>query len=155
MDKFNIKSISKKFYNFVNEYDCGECKKIKKQQSKNKIAPLIQQWYMEDSMFFVFLYSNKEQALKKIEEMLNTKNGTSNLIERLENTFDNDLDCYISQIENLEYITKDLVTTDQLSIIVNRKFEFEVDFKEKDYFNLYIKYKNLSNLLKSYYELSF
>lgn len=155
MDKFDIKSISKKFYNFVNEYDCGEFKKSKKQKSKNKIVPLIQQWYMEDSMFFVLLYNNKEQALKKIEEMLHTENGTSNLIGRLENTFDNNLDCYISQIENLEYLTKDLVTMDQLSIIVNRKFEFEDDFKKKDYFNLYVKYKNLSNLLKSYYELSF
>lgn len=42
-----------------------------------------------------------------------------------------------------------------LALIVNRKFEFEDYFKEKDYFNLYIKYKSLSNLLKSYYELSF
>lgn len=154
MNKFNIKSISKKFYDFVNEYDCGEHKKNKKQLENNKIAPIIYQWYMEDSMFFVFLY-NKEQALKRIEEMLNTKNGTSNLIGKLENTFENDLDCYISQIEDLDYLTKDFVTMDQLSVIVNRKFEIEDDFKEKDYFNLYLKYKNLSDTLKSYYEVSF
>lgn len=130
-------------------------KRLKNNNQKIKLFHLFNSGIWKILCFFVFLYSNKEQALKKIEEMLNTKNGTSNLIGRLENTFDNDLDCYISQIENLEYITKDLVTTDQLSIIVNRKFEFEDDFKEKDYFNLYIKYKNLSNLLKSYYELSF
>lgn len=157
MNEFNIKSISNKFYNFVNEYDRSGHKRVilkTNKQIKNKIIPLINQWYMENTMFFIFLY-NKEYALKKISEMLSTKSGTNDLIVKLENTIGDDLDCYISQIEDLDYLTKDFITMDQLSVIVNRKFEFENDFKEKDYFKLYVEYKNLSHMLNTYYDETF
>ncbi|MCM1052601.1 MAG: hypothetical protein NC483_01300 [Ruminococcus sp.] len=161
MKDFNRNNMSNLFYDFVVNYESNKDDKknskylFKDKNSKNAIRALTEQWYMEDTMYFIFLCNNKEHALKEIKEMLKTKTGTELLIGRLDNTFENDSDCYISQIEDLDYLTKDLVTRDQLSIIVNRKFEFDDEFKEKDYFNLYIKFKDLSNMLKSYYEVSF
>lgn len=37
-------------------------------------------------------------------------------------------------------------------VIVNRKFEYDEDFKGKDYYDLYIAYKNLDEILLSYYK---
>lgn len=156
MNEFNTKNISKRFYDFVKRYDCGKYKKPKLNSTKLSfnIAAICNLWFTEESMYFVLLYDNEKQALKEIENMLNTKNGTVDLLGKLENTFD-DLDCFISQIQDLDYLTEDFVTIDQFSTIVTRKFEYDDEFKEKDYFNLYIEYKDLCKTLKSYYELAF
>ena len=155
MKEFNKKDFSKRFYDFVKRYDCSKYKKTKFNSTKKalNIASMCNLWFMEESMYFVLLY-NKKKALTKIEDMLNTRNGTIELLGKLENTFE-DLNCYISQIRDLDYLTKDFVTIDQFSTIVTRKFEHDEEFKEKDYFNLYVEYKALCKTLESYYELSF
>lgn len=154
MDKLNIKNISKKFYDFVIKYDCDKHKELEVHcTQENKIVPIIRQWYMEETMYFVFL-SDKQCSLKRIEEMLNTKDGTLDLIGKLENTFDYP-ENYIYKIQELDDLISDLITLDKLQVIVNRKFEYDNDFKEKDYYNLYVDYKNLDEILLSYYKKVF
>lgn len=154
MNKLDVKNISKKFYDFVIKYDCDKHKELEVHCSpENKIVPIIRQWYMEDTMYFIFL-SNKQYSLKKIEEMLNSRDGTLDLIGKLERTFDYP-ENYIYKIQELDYLTSDLITLDKLQVIVNRKFEYDDDFKEKDYYNLYVDYKNLDEILLSYYKKVF
>lgn len=154
MNKLDVKNISKKFYDFVIKYDCDKHKELEvNHHSENKVIPLIHQWYMEDTMYFVLL-SDKQCSLKRIEEMLNTRNGTLDLIGKLESTFDNPK-CYIYKIQELDDLTSDLITLDKLQVIVNRKFEYDDDFKEKNYYNLYVDYKDLDEILLSYYKKVF
>lgn len=142
------------FYDFVSEFK----NTIKSKNDDNTdesetiktVKNLMEDFYMRDSMYFV-LRKDKLVSINELIDMLSSESGTRYLLGKLENTFC-DTDDYINQIEDLDYITKDLVSKEQLSTIVKRKFECDDDFNNFNYLELYYKYKDLDNKLITHYK---
>lgn len=121
------------------------------ESNKYKLAEnLITDFLMRDSMYFV-LRQNKSNSITELIRLLSSQSGTGHLLSKLQLTFD-DPDDYISQIKNLDYITKDIVNKEQLSTIVKRNFKYDDDFNKFDYLELYYKYKDLEDKLSAYYK---
>lgn len=133
----NVNILANLYYNFINDYN-----KFKNNNNEIKLPTcLIEKWYNDETIFFM-IDKNSKEALKTLENKLSSKKGTLDLINKLELTFQDSND-YIQLIDELYYLTKDLVDQKQLEIIVKRKFYYDDNFKKKNYFKLYLKYKNL------------
>lgn len=145
MNKIN--EISNKYYDFVKEYDY----KLEKSNNNSSVKTvedlthLCSEWYIEDTINKILL-DNKEMSVKQLSMMLEDFDDTLELRNILVNIFD-PIDSYIYKIEHLDYITHDIISKEQLKTIVNREFENEKDFKNRDYFNLYLKFIELRDNL--------
>lgn len=142
------------FYDFVSEFkrtlQTKNNDNTDESETLKTVKNIMEDFYMRDSMYFV-LRKDKLVSINELIDMLSSESGTRYLLGKLENTFC-DTDDYINQIEDLDYITKDLVNKEQLSTIVKRKFECDDDFKKSNYLELYYKYKDLDNKLISHYK---
>lgn len=142
------------FYDFVSEFKRTLQPKnndnTDESETLKTVKNLIEDFYMCDSMYFI-LRKDKLVSINELIDMLSSESGTRHLLNKLENTFC-DTDDYISQIEDLDYITKDIINKEQLSTIVKRKFEYDDDFNKFNYLELYYKYKDLDNKLISHYK---
>lgn len=145
------KTLEQLYYEYINI-----CKKLpnislKKQSKKfSKTMKLINEWYIDDCAL-KFLKTSKNIAIKNIKEMLSSKEGTEELMSLLERIFCDDQD-YINQLEDLDYITKDIINRIQFKEIIKRKYEIDEVFWKYDYFNIYLKYNELYNKLIAHYE---
>lgn len=133
--KDNIGINYKKFYR---EKDIN-----KKYEYLDKIKYVMDELYRNDTMGFI-LQKNKKESISFILEKLSTKDGIKDLYNKLELTFQDHT--FMSGIENLYEITRDIVSLEQLSIIVKRQYEIDDDYNE-NYFNLFLKYKELKKRL--------
>lgn len=126
------------YKNFYREKDIN-----KKYEYLDKIKYVMDELYRNDTMGFI-LQKNKKESISFILEKLSTKDGIKDLYNKLELTFQDHT--FMSGIENLYEITRDIVSLEQLSIIVKRQYEIDDDYNE-NYFNLFLKYKELKKRL--------
>lgn len=149
------KELANMYYDFVEKYGFNyeESQEFQKFLKNNFSENLNKQFYdlikivfKNETMYFV-IKDTKKNSLEVINDMLKTQKQSMRLLSNLENTFD-DSSFYIAKIENLDYISNNFVNKDQLSIMIDKYFEWDSEFKMKDYFNLYLKYKELCNNLE-------
>lgn len=154
MNQF-IDNVASMYYDFVKGY--GFHHQYSKDTTPNghRVIEVMKMIYTDTPMYYVLFPSNKEKSVQEIKTMLKTKNGTINLMSALDHTILGNFDNYIFQIEELDYLTKNMISTEQLSLMVKKKFEFDDEFHKKNYFKLYLLYRSLSEKIFKYYKSAF
>ena len=91
------------YYDFINDYSNMfnvktfiEKEKIRSDEKTNAVIEILNEYYINGTMF-CFLKSDKEKAINDIVKKLQSKNGTSDLINKLEVVIDDD-ENYLVQI---------------------------------------------------------
>ena len=94
------------YYDFINDYSNMfnvktfiEKEKIRSDEKTNAVIEILNEYYINGTMF-CFLKSDKEKAINDIVKKLQSKNGTSDLINKLEVVIDDD-ENYLVQIKIL------------------------------------------------------
>ena len=143
------------YYDFVNDYSNMfnvktfiEKEKVSSDEKVNAVVEILNEFYINGTMF-CFLKSDKEKAINDIVKKLQSKNGTSDLINKLEVAIDDD-DNYLVQIilmydncnNNIEILKNK----------VDKRYKNNQKFHKKDYFDLFLKYNDLFNKLNYHYD---
>jgi len=118
------------YYDFVNDYSNMfnvktfiEKEKVRSDEKVNAVVEILNEYYINGTMF-CFLKSDKEKAINDIVKKLQSKKGTSDLINKLEVVIDE----------------------------VDKRYKNNQKFHKKDYFDLFLKYNDLFNKLNYHYD---
>ena len=143
------------YYDFVNDYSNMfnvktfiEKEKVRSDEKVNAVVEVLNEYYINGTMF-CFLKSDKEKAINDIVKRLQSKNGTSDLINKLEVVIDDD-DNYLVQIILMYDNCNNNIET--LKNKVDKRYKNNQKFHKKDYFDLFLKYKDLFNKLNYHYD---
>lgn len=143
------------YYDFVNNYSNMfnvktfiEKEKIRSDEKVNAVVEILNEYYINGTMF-CFLKSDKEKAINDIVKRLQSKNGTFDLINKLEVVIDDD-DNYLVQIILMYDNCNNNIET--LKNKVDKRYKNNQKFHKKDYFDLFLKYKDLFNKLNYHYD---
>lgn len=142
------------YYDFVNDYSNMfnvktfiEKEKIKSDEKVNAVVEILNEFYINGTMF-CFLKSDKEKAINDIVKELQSKNGTSDLINKLEVVIDDDN--HLVQIILMYDNCNNNIET--LKNKVDKRYKNNQKFHKKDYFDLFLKYNDLFNKLNYHYD---
>lgn len=142
------------YYDFVNDYSNMfnvktfiEKEKVRSDEKVNAIVEVLNEYYINGTMF-CFLKSDKEKAINDIVKRLQSKNGTSDLINKLEVVIDDDN--YLVQIILMYDNCNNNIET--LKNKVDKRYKNNQKFHKKDYFDLFLKYNDLFNKLNYHYD---
>lgn len=143
------------YYDFVNDYSNMfnvktfiEKEKVRSDEKVNAVVEILNEYYINGTMF-CFLKSDKEKAINDIVKELQSKNGTSDLINKLEVVIDDD-DNYLVQIILMYDKCNNNIET--LKNKVYKRYKNNQKFHKKDYFDLFLKYNDLFNKLNYHYD---
>lgn len=143
------------YYDFVNDYSNMfnvktfiEKEKVRSDEKVNAVVEVLNEYYINETMF-CFLKSDKEKAINDIVKGLKSKNGTSDLINKLEVVIDDD-DNYLVQIILMYDNCNNNIET--LKNKVDKRYKNNQKFHKKDYFDLFLKYNDLFNKLNYHYD---
>lgn len=143
------------YYDFVNDYSNMfnvktfiEKEKVRSDEKVNAVVEVLNEYYINGTMF-CFLKSDKEKAINDIVKGLKSKNGTSDLINKLEVVIDDD-DNYLVQIILMYDNCNNNIET--LKNKVEKRYKNNQKFHKKDYFDLFLKYNDLFNKLNYHYD---
>lgn len=143
------------YYDFVNDYSNMfnvktfiEKEEVRSDEKINAVVKILNEYYINETMF-CFLKSDKEKAINDIAKGLKSKNGTSDLINKLEVVIDDD-DNYLVQI--ILMYDKCNNNIEILKNKVDKRYKNNQKFHKKDYFNLFLKYNDLFNKLNYHYD---
>ena len=98
---------------------------------------------------FCFLKSDKEKAINDIVKKLQSKNGTFDLINKLEVVIDDDENYLVQIILMYDNCNNNIET---LKNKVDKRYKNNQKFHKKDYFDLFLKYNDLFNKLNYHYD---
>ena len=142
------------YYDFVNDYSNMfnvktfiEKEKVRSDEKVNAVVKILNEYYINGTMF-CFLKSDKEKAINDIVKRLQSKNGTSDLINKLEVVIDDDN--YLVQIILMYDNCNNNIET--LKNKVDKRYKNNQKFHKKDYFDLFLKYNDLFNKLNYHYD---
>ena len=143
------------YYDFVNNYSNMfnvktfiEKEKVRSDEKVNAVVEILNEYYINETMF-CFLKGNKDKAINDIAKGLKSKNGTSDLINKLEVVIDDD-DNYLVQIILMYDNCNNNIET--LKNKVDKRYKNNQKFHKKDYFDLFLKYNDLFNKLNYHYD---
>ena len=137
-------------YNYSNMFNVKtfiEKEKIRSEEKVNVVIKILNEFYINGTMF-CFLKSDKDKAIDDIVKELQSKNGTFNLINKLEIVIDDEN--YLVQI--ILMYDKCNNNIEILKNKVDKRYKNNQKFHKKDYFNLFLKYNDLFNKLKYHYD---
>lgn len=143
------------YYDFVNDYSNMfnvktfiEKEKVRSDEKVNAVVEVLNEYYINGTMF-CFLKSDKEKAINDIVKGLKSKNGTSDLINKLEVVIDDDDNYLVQIILMYDNCNKNIET---LKNKVDKRYKNNQKFHKKDYFDLFLKYNDLFNKLNYHYD---
>lgn len=143
------------YYDFVNDYSNMfnvktfiEKEKVRSDEKVNAVVEVLNEYYINETMF-CFLKSDKEKAINDIVKGLKSKNGTSDLINKLEVVIDDDDNYLVQIILMYDNCNKNIET---LKNKVDKRYKNNQKFHKKDYFDLFLKYNDLFNKLNYHYD---
>lgn len=143
------------YYDFVNEYSNMfnvktfiEKEKVRSDEKVNAVVEVLNEYYINGTMF-CFLKSDKEKAINDIVKRLQSKNGTSDLINKLEVVIDDDENYLVQIILMYDNCNNNI---EILKNKVDKRYKNNQKFHKKDYFDLFLKYNNLFNKLNYHYD---
>lgn len=143
------------YYDFVNDYSDMfnvktfiEKEKVRSDEKVNAVVEVLNEYYINGTMF-CFLKSDKEKAINDIVKGLKSKNGTSDLINKLEVVIDDDDNYLVQIILMYDNCNKNIET---LKNKVDKRYKNNQKFHKKDYFDLFLKYNDLFNKLNYHYD---
>lgn len=123
-------------------------KKIRSDEKVNAVIKILNEFYINGTMF-CFLKSDKDKAINDIVKELQSKNGTSDLINKLEVVIDDDENYLVQIILMYDKCNNNI---EILKNKVDKRYKNNQKFHKKDYFNLFLKYNDLFNKLKYHYD---
>ena len=131
------------YYDFVNDYSNMfnvktfiEKEKIRSDEKTNAVVKILNEFYINGTMFY-FLKSDKEKTINDIVKELQSKNGTSDLISKLENVIDDDENYLVQIILMYDNCNNNI---EILKNKVDKRYKNNKKFHTKYYFNLFISY---------------
>lgn len=143
------------YYDFVNDYSNMfnvktfiKKEKIRNDEKTNAVVEILNEFYINGTMF-CFLKSDKVKAINDIVKRLQSKNGTSDLINKLEVVIDDDENYLVQIILMYDNCNNNIET---LKNKVDKKYKNNQKFHKKDYFDLFLKYNDLFNKLNYHYD---
>lgn len=143
------------YYDFVNDYSNMfniktfiEKEKIRSDEKTNAVVEILNEYYINGTMF-CFLKSDKEKAINDIVKKLQSKNGTFDLINKLEVVIDDDENYLVQIILMYDNCNNNIET---LKNKVDKRYKNNKKFHKKDYFDLFLKYNDLFNKLNYHYD---
>lgn len=143
------------YYDFINDYSNMfnvktfiEKEKIRSDGKTNAVIEILNEYYINGTMF-CFLKSDKEKAINDIVKKLQSKNGTSDLINKLEVVIDDDENYLVQIILMYDNCNNNIET---LKNKVDKRYKNNQKFHKKDYFDLFLKYNDLFNKLNYHYD---
>ena len=114
----------------------------------NAVVEILNEFYINGTMF-CFLKSDKEKAINDIVKRLQSKNGTSDLINKLEVVIDDDENYLVQIILMYDNCNNNI---EILKNKVDKRYKNNKEFHKKDYFDLFLKYNDLFNKLNYHYD---
>lgn len=142
------------YYDFINDYSNMfnvktfiEKEKIRNDEKTNAVIEILNEYYINGTMF-CFLKSDKEKAINDIVKKLQSKNGTSDLINKLEVVIDDDENYLVQIILMYDNCNNNIETFNK----VDKRYKNKQKFHKKDYFDLFLKYNDLFNKLNYHYD---
>ena len=123
-------------------------KKIRSDEKTNAVIEILNEYYINGTIF-CFLKSDKEKAINDIVKKLQSKNGTSDLINKLEVVIDDDENYLVQIILMYDNCNNNIET---LKNKVDKRYKNNQKFHKKDYFDLFLKYNDLFNKLNYHYD---
>lgn len=123
-------------------------KKIRSDEKTNAVIEILNEYYINGTMF-CFLKSDKEKAINDIVKKLQSKNGTSDLINKLEVVIDDDENYLVQIILMYDNCNNNIET---LKNKVDKRYKNNQKFHKKDFFDLFLKYNDLFNKLNYHYD---
>ena len=143
------------YYDFVNDYSNMfniktfiEKEKIRSDEKTNAVVEILNEYYINGTMF-CFLKSDKEKAINDIVKKLQSKNGTFDLINKLEVVIDDDENYLVQIILMYDKCNNNI---EILKNKVDKRYKNNQKFHKKEYFNLFLKYNDLFNKLNYHYD---
>lgn len=143
------------YYDFVNDYSNMfnvktfiEKEKVRSDEKVNAVVEVLNEYYINGTMF-CFLKSDKEKAINDIVKRLQSKNGTFDLINKLEVVIDDDENYLVKIILMYDNCNNNIET---LKNKVDKRYKNNKKFHKKDYFDLFLKYNDLFNKLNYHYD---
>lgn len=143
------------YYDFVNDYSNMfnvktfiEKEKVRSDEKVNAVVEVLNEYYINGTMF-CFLKSDKEKAINDIVKGLKSKNGTFDLINKLEVVIDDDENYLVQIILMYDNCNNNIET---LKNKVDKRYKNNQKFHKKDYFDLFLKYNDLFNKLNYHYD---
>lgn len=143
------------YYDFVNNYSNMfnvktfiEKEKVRSDEKVNAVVEILNEYYINGTMF-CFLKSDKEKAINDIVKKLQSKNGTSDLINKLEVVIDDDENYLVQIILMYDNCNNNI---EILKNKVDKRYKNNQKFHKKNYFALFLKYNDLFNKLNYHYD---
>ena len=143
------------YYDFLNDYSNMfniktfiEKEKIRSDEKTNAVVEILNEYYINGTMF-CFLKSDKEKAINDIVKKLQSKNGTFDLINKLEVVIDDDENYLVQIILMYDKCNNNI---EILKNKVDKRYKNNQKFHKKEYFNLFLKYNDLFNKLNYHYD---